>query len=124
MMEMVPQMGAVTNIVQAGAQRMVALVTELVRLNGPYSGYDVRDGTTTDRFDQNTFQFSLSARTIDLTIEDNDATVALSYDGIAYNKPFYVKAGVVYSIGIGAKGMQIRSRVNGQQARFQAVVMV
>jgi hypothetical protein len=122
MSNMGPQMQNMGQVIGVGTAKMVQLVAELVRLTAPASGYDVRSGTTTDSFNDNAFRFSVSPRTIDLTIEDNDAVVQLSYDAAVYQKEFYIKAGVIYSISIACQGMQIKSRVNGAQARYQAMV--
>ena len=122
--EAAPQMGAMSQQVGIGLGRALALLQELVRLNGAASGYAVKQGTTTDSFTDNKFDFSVACRSIDLTIEGNDAQVQLSYDGNVFGSPFYLKAGVVYSLPFTARAMQVRSRTNGSQAQYQAVVMV
>ena len=118
-----PQMQNMGNVIGSGVVRMISLLTELVRLNAPAAGYDVRSGQTTNNYTDNNFQFSLSPRTIDLTIEGNDALVQLSYDGVVYQKEFYVKAGILYSLSIQCRGMQVKSRINGSPATYQALVL-
>lgn len=123
MREAAPQMANMSQALGQGMGRVLGLLQELVRLNGAASGYDVAAGTTTDAFEANTLTFSVAPRAVDLTIENQDAEVQLSYDGVVFSKSFYVKAGVVYSLAVTCRALRVRSRVTGQAAKYQALVL-
>jgi hypothetical protein len=119
-----PQMATMSQQVGAGMGHMLALMQELVRLNGAGSGYQVKQGTTTNRPQDNEFRLGVACRALDLTIEGNDANVELSYDGNVFGPPFYVKAGVVYSLPFTARAVRVYARAAGAQAVYQVVAMV
>jgi hypothetical protein len=123
MAQMAPQMNGMGQVISGGVSRLLSMMVELIRLNAPAAGYDVRSGATTNNYTDNRFDFSVSPRAIDITIEGNDALVQLSYDGVLFQKEFYVKAGVLYSLAVSCRAMQIKSRVNNSPATFQAMVM-
>lgn len=120
--QMGPQVSQMGTQLGEGMGRVLSLMQQLVQLNAPATGYDVKAGSTTDRYTDNRLTFNSTARSIDLTIEAADAVVQLSYDGVAFAPEFYVKAGVIYSLGIACKAMQIRSRLTATPALYQAMV--
>lgn len=118
MQQAAPMMQQIATIFQTQLQLLAAIAKN----TSPASGYDVKSGLTTDKPADNRVTFSVASRSIDVTVEGNDAICQFSYDGVQFEKEFYLKNGVVSSFPMSCRGIQIRSRNTGAPATFQVVV--